>query len=225
MAKKWYSFFVVTDEDRKGSAASETKKAPGDATPARKVTDVVPDAAVETAFAAPVTSPVSLDEIYASAQIAAPAHGYTILKVAAMLESEHIRSLPADVKKKSIMVALDAAGVGVDEIVQDAVHRDRALDTYERILARNIEALRARTDLDNKRLEEEIQARLAELKKQIEENSREVDREEQALVAWRDRKMQEEERIARAVGYFVSENPISTTQAPQQEEGGADHVR
>ena len=59
-----------------------------------------------------------------------------------MLQSEHIRALPADVKRKSIMVALDAAGVKVTEIVEDAVRRDRALDTYERVLQKNLEDAR-----------------------------------------------------------------------------------
>ncbi len=41
------------------------------------------------------------------------------------------------------MVALDAAGVKVAEIVEDAVQRDRALDTYERVLQKHLEDLRA----------------------------------------------------------------------------------
>ena len=66
-----------------------------------------------------------------------------------MLQSEHIRSLPPDVKQQSIMVALDAAGVKVAEIIEDAVQRDRALDTYERVLQKHLEDLRAQKAAEN----------------------------------------------------------------------------
>ena len=57
-----------------------------------------------------------LDEIYSSAEIHAP-HGYTIMKIADMLQSEHIRNLPAEVKRSSILLALDAAGVKLQEVI------------------------------------------------------------------------------------------------------------
>ena len=115
--------------------------------PPRRVTDIVPDAEADDhlhrrRWRRRRTSPRSIP----SAQIATPAHGYTVLKVAEMLQSEHIRALPAEVKQKSIMVALDAAGVKVADIIEDAVQRDRALDTYERVLQKHLEDLRAQKD-------------------------------------------------------------------------------
>jgi hypothetical protein len=136
-----------------------------------------------------------------------------------MLQSEHIRALPADVKKKSIMVALDAADVKVSEIVEDAVQRDRALDTYERVLQKNLENLRAKTDADNKRLEEEVNQRVAELRAKMDANTKEAAREQDELIKWRARKRQEEDRIAEAIGYFVSPNPITTSAAPVKDKG------
>src|ERR1035438_7510177 len=73
------------------------------------------------------------DEIYHAAEIQAPAHGYTITKVTEMLQSERIRTLPAEVKKNSVLLALDAAGVKIEEVIEDAVKRDRALDGFERV--------------------------------------------------------------------------------------------
>ena len=166
------------------------------------MTDVVPEADAETTFAAPVTTPTDLAEIYTSAQIATPAHGYTVLKVAEMLQSEHIRTLPADVKRKSMMVALDAAGVKVEEIVEDAVQRDRALDTYERVLQKHLEELRAAKAAENQRIEDEINQRVAELRARIDENTPKLTAEQDNLLAWRARKRQEEDRIAEAVELF-----------------------
>ena len=207
--KKWYNYFVVT-------SAKET--AP-DTAPPRRVTDIVGEAEAETTFTEPVATPTDFGEIYSSAQIATPAHGYTVLKVAEMLQSGHIKSLPADVKQKSIMVALDAAGVTVAEIIEDAVQRDRALDTYERVLQKHLETLRTEKAAENEKLEDEINQRLAELRARVDENNAALTAEQNNLLAWRVRKRQEEDRIAEAIGYFVSENPITTSTAPSDKGG------
>jgi hypothetical protein len=216
--KKWYSYFVVTDEP--AEPADPSVPAPQAPAP-RRVSDLVPDAGGDRAIPTPVTSPVDLGDVYDAAKIVAPAHGYTVLKVAEMLESEHIRALPADVKRKSLMVALDAAKVKVAEIVEDAVRRDRALDTYEKVLQKSLEDLRAKTAAENQRLEEEITKRVAELRARIAENNKKAKIEQDEFLAWQTRKHQEEETIAAAVGYFVSENPITTTRAAK-DKGDAD---
>ena len=213
MSKKWYNYFVETNAD--DSSVSSLGNAAG--APAR-VTDVVPDATADTAFTEPIANSTELEDIYRSAKISVPPHGYSVLKVAEMLQSEHIKALPADVKKKSILVALDAAGVKISEIVEDAVQRDRALDTYERVLTKNLEGLRAQTDAENKRLQDEVNQKIAELKAKIDENTKEAAREQDELIKWRARKRQEEDRIAEAIGYFVSPNPI-TTSAPVKDKG------
>jgi hypothetical protein len=215
LGKKWYSYFVVTDD------AAGRSDAVG-ASP-RRVDDVVPEPAVVLAPDAAVTGAGGIADVYEAARIPVPAHGYTVLKIADMLQSEHLQALPADVKRKSILVALDAAGVPVDDIVRDAVARDRALDTYERVLAENLEKVRAAKAAENQRLEEEIAQRVAELRGRIDENNREVGREQDELQAWRVRKQREETTIAEAVSPFVSENPITT--APSTEVKGETDVR
>jgi hypothetical protein len=214
--KKWYNYFVVTNP---AEPVSETRaESPAEA---RRVTDVVPGAQGDATFTTLVTTPTDLTEIYSSAQIATPGHGYTVLKVAEMLQSEHIRSLPPDVKQRSIMVALDAAGVTVTEIIEDAVQRDRALDTYERVLQKHLEEMRAAKAAENQQIEDEINRRVAELRAKVTQNDAELTAEQNNLLAWRVRKRQEEDRIAEAIGYFVSENPITTSTAPS-DKGGSD---
>ncbi|HVS30872.1 MAG TPA: hypothetical protein VMS98_05405 [Thermoanaerobaculia bacterium] len=218
MSKKWYNYFVVTPPSESPPEAAREARTP----PPRRAADLVADAEGDATFAAPVATPADLAEIYDSAQITTPPHGYTVLKVADMLRSEHIRDLPPDVKKKSVMVALDAAGVKVSEIVEDAVQRDRALDTYERVLQKALEDLCARKELENRQIEEEINERVAELRARIDQNNAETSREQSDLIAWRARKRQEEERIAEAIGYFVSPNPITTIGAATRNQGGSD---
>jgi hypothetical protein len=211
--KKWYNYFVVTQPT---GAASET---PAPAEPPRRVSDIAP-AEGETTFAGPVTTPTDLAEIYTAAKIGTPAHGYTVLKVAEMLQSEHIKSLPSEVKQKSILVALDAAGVKVADIIEDAVQRDRALDTYERVLQKNLEDLRTQKAAENQQIQDEINTRVAELKARVDQNDAELTAEQNNLLSWRVRKRQEEDRIAEAVGYFASPNPV-TTAGTSSDKGGS----
>jgi hypothetical protein len=208
VAKKWYSFFVVTDETQTPSAGTPAASPAQDPAP-RRASDLVSDTPAAESVLAASAGPVDLSVVYDSAKITAPAHGYSVLKVAEMLSSEHLRDLPADVKRKSIMVALDAAGVKVDDIVEDAVRRDRALDTYERVLQQHVTDLDTEIAADNARIEEEIARQAATLRAHIEENSRKLAAETAELLAWRTRKHQEEAAIAEAVGYFVTENPIT----------------
>jgi hypothetical protein len=202
VSKKWYNYFVET-------APTEAPPAqpPGQSTtPPPRAADLVKDAEPDPELSGPVTTPVSFDDVYGAAQIQPPAHGYSVLKVAEMLQSEHLQSLPVDVKKRSILVALDAAGVKIADIVEDAVRRDRALDSYERVLQKNLEQLRAEKEREITQLEETIARSRAEL-----------DREQKELDKWCARKRLEENRIAEAVGYFVSANPITAAAVQNKE--------
>ena len=220
MAKKWYDLFVVTDRpaDAKGQPS---RPAPSGKPAPKRAGELAPG--TEATFTKPVADPTVFDEIYAAARIATPAHGYTILKVAEMLASEHLRDLPPDVRRKSILVALDAARVSVDSVVEDAVQRDRALDTYEKVLEKTVTDLRAANEAENRGLEKEIEQQVAQLRAKIDANNRHLRQEEASLAAWRGRKQAEENRIADAVRYFVSENPVTTAVPPSTHGGG--HVR
>ncbi len=217
--KKWYSYFVVTDD--RPDSADAAAASPTVAAAPQRVSDAFPDAGEDAGLSAAATASTNLGTVYDAAKIAPPAHGYTVLKVAEMLQSEHIRALPAEVKRKSVMVALDAAGVKVADVVEDAVRRDRALDTYERVLEKSLENLRAETSAENQRIEDEMTQRVAELRARIAENNKRTKIEQDEFHAWQTRKRQEEETIAEAVSYFVSENPI-TTSTTVKRKGDAD---
>jgi hypothetical protein len=220
VSKKWYSYFVVTDESKAADPAAASESA----LPAPvRASDLVPESAPPAVPPLVDATPsADLSIVYESAKIAPPPHGYTVLKVAEMLQSEHIRGLPPDVRRKSVLVALDAAGVKIDDIVQDAVRRDRALDTYERVLQQHVDQLSATSAAENQQLEEQIARRVAELRAQIDDNIRRVAAEQAELHAWRARKQQEEALIAETVAHFVSENPITIARGEESRKGDAD---
>ena len=211
MTKKWYNYFVSVDEANRTGETPGTSSAPAaEMSAAQSVAEIASTVAAEPKFTSPVSDPTSFDEIYKAAEIPSPAQGYSILKIAQMLESEHIRNLPSDVKKSSVLVALDAAGVDIKEVIQDAVRRDRALDTYERVQQRAVEELETRKSKENRSIQAEIDRYVTEQRAKIQANNDEIAKEKQRFTGWRLKKQQEEKKIADAVGYFVSENPITT---------------
>jgi hypothetical protein len=215
MTKKWYNYIVTIDDASTPQApsalnASSSKPAGAAKSAARSVAEIAATVAPEPQFTTPVFDPTSFDEIYKAAEIPPASKGYSILKVAQMLGSDHIRNLPSDVKKSSILVALDAAGVEVKDVIQDAVRRDRALDGYERVQQRSVEELENRKAKENADIQAQIDKYVTEQRAKIQSNNDTVSREKERFTAWCLKKQQEEKKIAEAVGYFVTENPITT---------------
>jgi hypothetical protein len=212
MPKKWYNYIVSVDDpvgaepnppNAKGTPVA-TKSA------AQSVAEIASSMAAEPKFTTPVSDPTSFDEIYKAAEIPPAPQGYSILKISQMLESERIRNLPSDVKRSSVLVALDAAGIDVKDVIQDAIRRDRALDTYERVQQRAAEELEARKTKENSEIQSQIDKYVTEQRAKIQSNNEAISREKERFTGWRLKKQQEEKKIAEAVGYFVSENPITT---------------
>ena len=201
--KKWYNAFVSVDRP------GETEpKSPPD--PASAVAEIAASVATETQFTTPIKNPNAFDQIYSAAEISAPPNGYSILKIADMLQSDLIRNASADMKKSSILLALDAAGVPLKSVIEDAIRRDRALDTYERVQQKAFEELEARKSEENHLIEAEIERLVSERRGRIQANSEAVARERARVEDWRKQKEKEEQRIADTVAYFVTENPITT---------------
>ena len=66
---------------------------------------------------------------------------WDIMKVAAMISSEHLHGLSPAGKHSALMMALEAAGVAVEDMLQDAVQRQRVLNEYEDKLSNKIQFL------------------------------------------------------------------------------------
>ena len=223
MSKKWYELFVTVDDSENtdstipadaGVSSDSVSSATAPRTAAQTVADIAAQIPVTTRFTASVQNPASFDEIYNAAEIAPPVHGYTVFKIAEMLQSEHIRNLPAEVKRSSVMVALDAAGVKIEEVIQDAVRRDRALDGFETVQQRSVEQLEERKAKENTDIQTEIDRFTTQQRAKIDANNDEVKREKERFYGWCLNKQQEEQKIADTVSYFVTPNPITTSRNP-----------
>jgi len=207
MSKKWYNLFVSVDES--SSRPEEAAATPSAPTAAQAVAEIARSVGPAPTFTTPVTNPTSFAEIYQAAEIHPPAHGFTIEKVGDMLHSEHIRNLPRDVKKSSILVALEASGAPIQDVIQDAMKRDQALDTFEAVQEKALNQLEAQKTQENQQIQAELDQLLADRRARMQANNDAVAKEKERFFAWRLKKQEEEQKIADSVSYFVTENPIA----------------
>jgi hypothetical protein len=215
MSKKWYEYFVSVE----GSAESPGQ--PVDSNAAQSIAEiaaaVAPPPPVQ--FSKPLSQLTTFDQIYAAAEIKPPANGYSIMKIHDMLSSEHLKQMPTEMKRGSILVALEAAGVKIQEVIEDAVRRDQALDGFERVRQKSVEDLEARKLEDNRKIQADLDKYVADQKAKLQANLDEVAKQKDEFYTWRMQKQQEEQKIADSVSYFVTDNPISASANPRPAAG------
>jgi len=106
--------------------------------------------------------------------------------------------------------------VKLQEVLEDAVRRDRALDTYEHVQERALHELEGHKAEENRQIQAELDRIVAEHQARIQKNNDEVTKEKERFYGWRLKKQQEEKKISDAVSYFVTENPITTSGHPSE---------
>jgi hypothetical protein len=211
MDKQWYNYFVSFDptKAKAGTEQVSEKTPPQPANAAQTVADIAASIKVEPKFAASMPNSASFEEIYKAAGILPPAQGFTIFKIADMLRSEHIRNLPTEVKRSSVLLALDTAAVKIQDVIEDAIRRDRALDTFEAVQQRALETLEAQKKAENESIQLEIDRLVKEHQAKIQLNNEAIAKQKDQFQKWCLKKRQEEQRIADSLAPFVTENPIS----------------
>jgi len=130
----------------------------------------------------------SFEEIYRKAPANPPQTAYSILKVAEMLSSPHLAGMPAEARNASVMMALDAAGVDVKDVLQDAMLRRRALDDYEEAQQKKLQEFELAKLAANRILQAETDRIAAEHMAKIQSNVDEIARHQDAFRAWQKRK-------------------------------------
>jgi len=142
---------------------------------------------------------LSYEDIYRAAGILSPGSGYGIHKVVEMLNSERIRDLSKDIKRASVLMALDAAGISVDDMLTDATRRQNALNTYETAQKKQLEDFEARKAQENARIEEEMEKIRAHYAQRVQNNLDQVTKEKDALRNWQNAMQSESQRIAEVI--------------------------
>jgi hypothetical protein len=142
---------------------------------------------------------LSYEDIYHAAGILTPRSGYGVHKVVDMLNSDRIRELSKDIKRASVLMALDAAGTSPDELLKDATHRQQALNSYEAGQQKQLEEFEARKAQENTKIQAELDRVTAHYAERIQQNDQEVAREKEALRNWQMANQHETQRISEVI--------------------------
>ena len=140
-----------------------------------------------------------VEDIYRAAGITSPRRGYSISKVVEMLGNEHMRGLSRELRRAAVLMALDAAGVTVDEVLQDAKVRQEAIDAYAAEQRKHAEAQWTRKAEENVQIQAELELVKAHYGERIRRNLDGVTREKATFGSWLKAKEQETQGMTEAV--------------------------
>ena len=146
---------------------------------------------------------LSLQDIYLAVGIMSSRPGYNIDTVSAMLDSDHMRGMTSDVKRASVLMALEAAGIPVSELLQDGAKRLDALNAYETGERKRFEEYEARKSQESAQIQSEIERMTAHCLDRIKHNLGEVTLAKDAFLNWQTTKQKEAQRISEAVAIFT----------------------
>ena len=141
---------------------------------------------------------LSLEDIYRAAGIMNLRLGYSINTVIEMLSSDHIRGLPNDVKRAAVLMALETAGMPIDEVLEDAAQRNEAINAYEAAQQKHVEEYELRKIEENDQIQAEIERITAQLAERIKQNLDEVVAVKDTFRQWQTLKQNEAQRISEA---------------------------
>jgi len=145
------------------------------------------------------TELLPVEDIYRAAGITSPRRGYSVTKVVEMLRSEHLRGASRELRRAAVLMALDAAGVTVDEVLQDAKVRQEAIDAYAMEQRKHAESQWARKAEENLQIQAELELVKAHYGERIRRNLDGVAREKATFGSWLKAKEQETQEMAEAV--------------------------
>lgn len=153
------------------------------------------------------------EEIYRAAGITTPRRGYTVAKVIEMINSEHVRALSKEMKRAAVLMALDAAGVTVDQIQRDAKARQESLDAYQASQKKQAEAEWARKAEEITQIQSELESIKAHYTARISRCTEALARDKARFSTWVTTREQESKNMAEAVELCLK-NPAAEAAPP-----------
>jgi hypothetical protein len=202
MLKKW---FTPLEEEAPETGAARTAPADHSQTVTASVEEQFPAGvpAAMPAIGVPLGRYSSFDQIYQTAVNKLPRISYNILKVVEMVNSPHLAGMSSEAKRSSLLMALDAASVAVEDVLQDAVLRQRTLTEYEEAQKGRLKHFEQTKSEENAKIQAELDKLTKAHMSRIQANLDEVAREQDNFRSWQKAKTQECERLTDAAGYCV----------------------
>lgn len=210
MLRKWFS---VPEEEEIEQGAPPVRNGPADLM--HEHASQHEESGTRQANASAAYSPVpgatpgrysSFEQIYQSVTNKLPRINYNILKVADMMGSPHLSSMSTEARRCSLLMALEAAGVAVEDVLQDAVLRQKALTEYEEIQKARLKSFEQTKADENAKIQAELEKTTKVHMAKIQANLDEIAREQDSFRAWQKSKNQECDRLTQAAEYCVPQS-------------------
>ena len=150
--------------------------------------------------------PADFDQIYQNAAVKPPNIPYSILKVVDMANSPHLHGMTPEAKRSALLMALEAAGAEIEDLLQDALVRQRALNDYAEKQQEKLTRFEAARAEENRGIQAELDRITGQYMARIQVNVDEVARQQDVLLAWQKRKQEESQRIADTVAFLVPQD-------------------
>jgi hypothetical protein len=199
MLKRW---FENTSNGNGASRMEEHRNGSAD----RAVALLEPEEFMEPAEAPGAEPPEDcgdFEQIYRSATVKPPLLPYGILKVVAMMNSQHLSTMSLDGRRSALMMALEAVGAEIEDLLQDAVVRERALKEYEDRQQEKLRTFEAGNLDENRKLQAELDRLTGDYMARMQRNLDEVARRQGEFRAWQRKKSQQAQQIADAAALCV----------------------
>jgi hypothetical protein len=148
-------------------------------------------------------SPPAFEQIYQSAAVKPPKLVYGIQKVAEMGNSAHLAGMSPAYKRKALLMALEASGTDVGEVLNDVVARQRALKEYEESYLDKVSQFEAAQTEQNRLQKAELERITSQFKARIDAGLDEVERWHGGFREWQKSKQQELQRLTDAAALCV----------------------
>ncbi len=115
-----------------------------------------------------------------------------------MLQSEHVRGLSKEMRRAAVLMALDWAGIPIDEVLMDARARQNAPDSYEAGQRKQVEAEWARKAEESVQIQAELERVKEQYAARISRHLNGVAQEKAAFNNWQTMKQPEFQSMSEA---------------------------
>ena len=203
--KKWYNVFVSVEDEQRKTETGEAEKelsVQSSITPTRFE---VSEPQLEQPVARIGEEFPSFEAIYQAFGIKDASSAFTVYRAEDLLKSVHLKNASPEIKRSALMVALEALRSSPEDVIQDAVRRDKSLTQFEKIEDRRLRELEQKKSEENKRLQEEMERIFNEIREKMEDNNNLIKETRDKFQTWQQEKEKEEERISGVLQYFVSQ--------------------
>jgi hypothetical protein len=217
MFNSWFGKEDVADLPLSGSE----KNGSGNHRPAEngeqpRRTGEQPPAAADRAEGKPPAPvfPPTFEQIYSSAAVKPPKLTYGIQKVADMSASSHLAGMSPLFKRKALLMALEAVGADIGQILNEVVTRQRALKEYEDAYQEKVSQFEQAQAEQHRQQQAELEKIIGQFKARAQAGSDEVARRRDEFRTWQKSKQNELQRLMEAAAFCVPQEELEQDEQP-----------